>query len=227
MRYRLINGITITLTLLSVLFGVISCNKKEAPEALQEPPEAPINLTAVAYNNRIQLSWDKVSNSDYYSITVGFQKRDHWGAFNGEIYYVSLGDTPNVYFTDIYPFEGVCYYLVQAVNEYGTSSYSEVSCYYSNPLNDSINAGNSHGVWDNWNGVALCPNPSDDSVCLNSRRTITRIVVESLEGQVVWDRSFEGDTTHAYIPPLDAGIYLAHVFTEVGEVVLRFVITQG
>ena len=214
-----INGITITLAFLSVLFGVISCNKKEAPEA-------PKNLTAVAYDNRIQLSWDKVPNADYYSITVGFQKRDQLGIFNGEIYYVSLGDTPNVYYADIYPFEGVCYYKVQAVNEYGTSPSSEVSCYFSNPLNDPINS--VQGVWENWNGVALYPNPSDFVVCLDSHRTITQIVVESLEGQVVWDRSFEGDTTHVVMgPPLDAGIYLARVFTEVGEVVLRFVITQG
>ena len=45
------NGMTITLAMLSVLFGVISCNKKEAPRA-------PKNMTAVAYDDHIQLSWD-------------------------------------------------------------------------------------------------------------------------------------------------------------------------
>lgn len=210
----------ITLALLSVLFGLISCNKKEAPEA-------PKNLTAVAYDDHIQLSWDKVPNADYYSITVGFQIRDQLGSHTGEIYYVVLGDTPNANYTDVFPFEGVCYYRVQAVNEYGTSSSSEVSCYFSNPLNDPINSGNGQGGLENWNGVALYPNPSDDVVCLYSRRTITRTVVESLEGQVVWENSLEGESIHIWMDQFDAGIYLAHVFTEAGEVVLRFVISRG
>ena len=209
----------ITLIFLSVLFGVISCNKKEAPQA-------PKNLTAVAYDDHIQLSWDKVSNADYYSITVGFQKRNQNNFCDGEIYSVSLGDTPNVSFADVFPFEGVNYYKVQAVNDYGTSSSSEVSCYYSNPLNDSINSGNGQGVLENMNGVVLYPNPSDKAVCIGSDKTITQIVVENYEGQLVLDNSCQGDAVNINTAELDAGIYLAHVYTEAGEVVMRFVVAH-
>lgn len=213
------NRITITLAFLSVLFSVISCNKKEAPQA-------PKNLTAVAYDDHIQLSWDKVSNADYYSITVGFQKRDQLGTFNGEIYYVSLGDTPNAYFTDIYPFEGVCYYKVQAVNEYGTTPSSEVSCFFSNPLNDSIYSWSSQGVPENMFGVILYPNPADNCLSIHSGKTITRIEVKSFDGQEVLDNSFQCDAVTLNTAQLDTGIYLAHVYTEVGEVVLRFVVAH-
>ena len=210
----------ITLIFLSVLFGVISCNKKEAPQA-------PKNLTAEAFDDHIQLSWDKVSNADYYSITVGFQKRDQNNECHGEIYIVSLGDTPNLSFSDVFPFEGVNYYKVQAVNEYGTSPSSEVSCFFSNPLNDSIYSWSGQGVPENMFGVILYPNPADNCLSIDSGKTITRIVVKSFDGQEVLDYSFGGVAVNINTAELDAGIYLAHVYTEAGEVVLRFVITHG
>lgn len=120
----------LTTALLSLLLMfVTSCNKKE-------PPTAPNSLSAVAYDDHIRLSWNRVPYADYYSISIDFQIRDVHNLLCDDTYNIFLAETSNTNYIDLYPFEGMNRYKIQAVNEYGFSSYSEVSYYYSdnNPI---------------------------------------------------------------------------------------------
>lgn len=198
----------LTTALLSLLLILAaSCKKKE-------PPTAPNSLSAVAYEDHIRLSWNRVPNTDYYSISVGFHPKSQFNELLDEIYNVFLGKTSDIQYLDLYPFEGMNYYRIQAVNEYGSSSYSEISCYYSesNPT------------------YYLYPNPANNRVTLSPsdviNHDITRhIIVENIQGDAVCDCYFFGNleiNTSLY----ESSIYLAHIITENGEVVKRFFVTH-
>ena len=107
-------GITIALSLLSVIFLFVACKKKEAPEASK-------NLTAVAYDDSIRLSWDASLNTDHYRIAVDFHTIDEVGEITDKTFSVVLGSTSDTYYMDAYPFEWLNHYKVTAVNEYGIS----------------------------------------------------------------------------------------------------------
>lgn len=202
-----IEKITATALLSMLIILVTSCNKKE-------PPTAPNSLSAVAYDDHIRLSWNRVPNADYYSISVGFHPRSQFNELLDETYSVFLGTTSDIHYLDVYPFEGMNYYKIQAVNEYGFSSYSEVSCYYS----------------ESNQTYYLYPNPANNRVNLSPSDVINhditrRIIVENTQGDAVCDCYFFGNleiNTNLY----ESGIYLAHIITENGEVVKRFVVTH-
>ncbi len=211
MKINLYVGKMAAMVLVSMmLILVVGCSKKEAPSA-------PTNLTAVLNGDCIQLSWDKVPHADYYRITVGFQIIDENNMQSDEIYEVLLCETSDYTYNDCYPFDGINYYKIEAVNEYGSSSCSEVSCYY--PINDIVflfpnPAPISYSV-----GVII--NPLWESTATNS----INIYVESIQGQLVLDVVFYGnlwiDTSQ-----LESGVYLAHLSFEDSEVVKRFVVVH-
>lgn len=187
-----------------------SCNKKEAPSA-------PTNLMAVLNGDCIQLSWNKVPHADYYRITVGFNIKNQNNESWGDIYEVLLCETTNNIYDDYYPFDGMNYYKIEAVNEYGSSSCSEVSCYY--PINDIVFLFPNPAPISYSDGVII--NPLWESTATNS----INIYIESIQGQVVLDMVFYGnlwiDTSQ-----LEDGIYLAHLSFEDEEVVKRFVVAH-
>lgn len=195
----------LTIALLALLVILVtSCNKKEAPTA-------PNDLTAIAYEDHIRLSWDRVPNTDYYRISVDFLMTDN----NNQIsrpYNVFLGETTSTNYIDLYPFEGMNRYIIQAVNEYGSSSYSEVSCYYPEITPR----------------VYLYPNPATDgaTVCFADESIpFCHFTVNSHQGQEVMDWNFSGNL---YIDTrqFDEGIYLIHLYPNNNEVVKRFVVTH-
>lgn len=202
-----IEKITSTVLLSLLLILVASCNKKEAPTA-------PTGLTAVAYDDHIRLSWNRVSNADYYSITVDFQMKSIYNELCEETYNIFLGEASNTNYIDLYPFEGMNYYKIQAVNEYGFSSYSEISCYYSesNPT------------------YFLYPNPANNRVTLSPSDAINHditkhIIVENTQSDAVCDCYFLG-TIEINTSLYESGIYLARIITENDEVVKRFVVAH-
>ena len=187
--------------LLMALLFLGSCTKKEAPIA-------PTNLKATVDGECIHLSWKKVPRADYYRITVGFQTRDSNNDL-ADIYEVFLCETSDHTYNDRYPFEKMNYYKIEAVNEYGSSPCSEVSCYYANYANT---------------GVALYPNPTKGNVTIQANG-IQHITIVSVLGQVVYDADVNTNEVILNMSQFNAGIYLIRVMTENGEVVKR-VVTQ-
>jgi len=193
-----------SLATIGVLFMTLlllgSCTKKEAPSA-------PTNLTAVLMNNDcIHLSWKKVPHADYYRITVGFQIRDNLNQLLSETREVILGEVSSTEYDDCFPFEGTNYYKIEAVNEYGSSSYSEVSCHY--PVNET---------------VFMYPNPSLGNVVVETDN-ITRIIVSNLNGETLADLEMSSDICMLSFDQFGSGIYFIHIYSDLGETVKRVVI---
>lgn len=202
-----IEKITGTVLLSLLLILAASCNKKEAPTA-------PTGLTVIAYDDHIRLSWNRVPNANYYSISVDFQMRDIHNILCEETYSVFLTETSNTKYIDLYPFEGINQYKIQAVNEYGSSSYSVISCYYSesNPT------------------YFLYPNPANNRVTLSPSDAINHditkhIIVENTQSDAVCDCYFLG-AIEINTSLCESGIYLARIITENDEVVKRFVVAH-
>ena len=198
-------GLISSLATIGILFMALlllgSCTKKEAPSA-------PANLKAVINGDCIQLSWNKVPHADYYRITVGFQIRDSYNCLLEETYEVFLCETTDHTYNDFYPFEKMNYYKIEAVNEYGSSPCSEVSCDY--PY---------HG-----GGLlfSLYPIPSMDYLCIQSGN-IDRVTMTNLSGDIFLEREIHLGS-NSFDLSLDPGIYLVHAYNENGEAVNRFVI---
>lgn len=205
--------ITSVLLLLFVFVLLTACNKKEAPEA-------PKNLTAVANDGQIRLSWDEVPNADYYRITVDFHKIDLVGQVTGETFNVFLGNTTDTYFMDVCPFDDINHYKVVAVNEYGFSPISEVSCYHPRV----------QGEFPDYQGVVMYPNPTSSNYGVNFDALsceMHRIKVVDLAGQVILDSNIGGEHCYIDVTQYEEGIYHVHVFTDEGEVVKRFVVVSS
>ena len=204
MKQKLFVGKMVATVIVSALLILIACTKKEAPSA-------PTNLTAVLNGECIHLSWNKVSHADYYRISVAFEARDQHNNPIGT-YEVFLCETSSAVYEDRFPFEGTNYYKIEAVNEYGSSTCSEVSCYY--PVNET---------------VFLYPNPAINRVALKpsleSPNNINHLTVMNNLGQEVCDVNFIGsvelDTSQC-----ESGIYLAHLFSENGEIIKRLVVAH-
>lgn len=194
-----------SLATIGILFVILlllgSCNKKEAPSA-------PTHLKAVVDGDCIHLSWRRVPNADYYRITVGFQIRDSFNCLLGETYEVFLCETTDHTYNDFYPFEKMNYYKIEAVNEYGSSPCSEVSCDY--PY-----TGNTH--------IALYPNPTMRNVTVEGH-SMSRIIVTNLFGEVFFEWEVDAYVCTLDMSQLNPDIYLMHIYTEDGEAVKRFVI---
>ena len=176
-----------------------SCTKKEAPSA-------PANLKAVINGDCIQLSWNKVPHADYYRITVGFQIRDSYNCLLEETYEVFLCETTDHTYNDFYPFEKMNYYKIEAVNEYGSSPCSEVSCYYAN--------------YANTGGVALYPNPTKGNVTIEAAG-MRRIILTDLLGNVCFEWEGNADNCVLNVSQSNPGIYLLQIYSDDGYNVKR------
>lgn len=194
----------------TLLILVTSCTKKA--------PTAPTNLTAELDGDCIHLSWNIVPHADFYRITVGFHIIDGNNEQREEIYEVFLCETSNNTYNDRYPFDGMNYYKIEAVNEYGSGSFSEISCNYSE---------SSPFVY------YLFPNPTNSRVTFMPSwesaydNTINHLMVVNVLGQNVCDVNFiNGSTLELETSQLEAGIYLAHLCFEDSEVVKRFVVAH-
>lgn len=176
---------------------------------------------AVACDDQIRLSWDKVLNADHYRITVDFQTVDMNGQVTDETFNVFLGKTSDTYYIDAYPFEGMNHYKVMALNEYGIGDCSEVSCY--NP--NTPEPWNGPGVSETINGVVLYPNPVDNLLNI-AASNINRVTLEDSAGHVWMDSDSDGSAMTINVSQYEEGIYRAHVFTDNGEVVKRFVVAR-
>ena len=186
--------------LLMALLLLGSCNKKEAPAA-------PTNLKVVLNGDCIHLSWNKVPHADYYRITVGFHIRNQNNEL-GEIYEIFLCETSDHTYNDRYPFEKMNYYKIEAVNEYGSSPCSEVSCDY--PYNGG-------------SLISLYPNPTMGYVSIEAK-DMNHITVTDLHNEVLLEWEVAFDHCILDMSQLNPGIYLMHVYSEEGEAVKRFVI---
>lgn len=202
--------ITSVLLLLFVFVLLTSCNKKEVAEA-------PNNLTAVAIDDQIRLSWDRVSSADHYRISVDFQTVDVVGQITDATFNVFLGNASDTYYMDVYPFEEMNHYKVMAVNEYGISPISEVSCYHPGI----------QGEFPNYQGIAIYPNPTNDLAFFQALSCeIHRVKVVDFAGQVILDSNYGGDHYSIDVSQYEEGIYHAHVYTNDGEIVKRFVVAR-
>lgn len=194
-----------SLATIGILFVILlllgSCNKKEAPSA-------PTHLKAVVDGDCIHLSWRRVPNADYYRITVGFQTRDSNNVL-ADIYEVFLCETSDHTYNDRYPFDGMNYYKIEAVNEYGSSPCSEVSCDY------SYHGGGLH--------LSLYPNPNVGYLCITANNN-SRCTVTNLLGDVFFEWELHVGSNTLDMSQLNSGIYLLHAYNENGETVIRFVI---
>ena len=199
-KLRLISSLATIGVLFMALLLLGSCNKKEAPAA-------PTHLKAVVDGDCIHLSWRRVPNADFYRITVGFQTRDSNNVL-ADIYEVFLCETSDHTYNDRYPFDGMNYYKIEAVNEYGSSPCSEVSCDYSNGIN-----------------CYLYPNPAVNQINVgafhNYRSTVTNLL-----GDVFFEWELHVGVNVLDMSQLNSGIYLLHVYHENKEAVMRFVIKR-
>lgn len=192
-----------SLAAIGILFLILlllgSCNKKEAPSA-------PANLKAVLMNNDcIHLSWKRVPRADYYRITVGFVMRDSYNQLT-VVYEVPLVEVSGTVYDDHFPFEGPNFYKIEAVNEYGSSPYSEVTCDY--PVTAEM---------------ALYPNPAADNFYIEASN-ITRITVVNFDGETLYDFELDSDCCALNLDQYSPGVYFIHIFSEQGETVKRAVV---
>lgn len=184
-----------------ILLALGSCRKKEAPAA-------PTNLSTETYDEGIRLSWNNVRNCDYYRISVGFQIRNEVNELLDDTYEVVLCETTSTAYEDIHPFEGMNYYKVEAVNEYGNSA-STVSRYY--PVKEEMR---------------MYPNPTIGNVSVRAVQ-ISRIKILNLNGETLMDLELDCDICNLSLGELEAGVYLMQVYAENGEFFKRFVKVDG
>lgn len=190
---------TAAIVLVSVILILVAgCNKKEAPAA-------PTDLTAELSEDCIHLSWKKVPRADYYRITVGFLMRDLYNQL-AVVYEVPLGEVSGTVYDDCFPFEGPNFYKIEAVNEYGSSICSEVTCDY--PVSKFVHT---------------YPNPSTDIVCVEAE-SISRVTITNQDNETLFDRELEYDIFTLSFDQFGPGIYIIHIFSELGETVKRVVI---
>ncbi len=188
------------MALMSVMLMLVAgCNKKEAPSA-------PTDLSAELNNDCIHLSWKEVPHADYYRITVGFQIRNNLNVLLNETREISLGEVSGTEYDDCFPFEGTNYYKIEAVNEYGSSPCSEVSCYY--PVNET---------------VFMYPNLSTDNVSVEVE-SMNRIIVSNLDGETLADLEMDCDICTLSLAQFGSGVYIIHIFSNLGETIKRIVI---
>ena len=210
-----LNSKTLLLTsIFSVLMLLmVTCKKSETS------PTSP-DITAVAYDDHIELSWNSFGNANYYVITDDFYIVDENNYQTDSLYNVLIAETSHNNYVDLYPFAGMNHYKVTAVNENGSNEYKEISCYFSE--------GNPR--------ILIYPNPASSEFHLsayNEREvpegesiSINHINIETLQGQVVYDINVDGEEFTINTNQYENDIYLARVNTDSGELVKRFVIAH-
>ena len=205
---------TLLLTsILSVLLLLVTCKKSETNTNTPD-------ITAVAYDDHIELSWNSFGNANNYVITDDFYIVDENNHQTDSLYNVLIAETSQNNYVDIYPFAGMNHYKVTAVNENGSNEYKEISCYFSE--------GNPR--------ILIYPNPASSEFHLsayNEREvpegesiSINHITIETLQGQVVYDINVDGEEFTINTSQYDNGIYLAHVNTDQGKLIKRFVVAH-
>ena len=204
--------------LLTSIFSVlvllmVTCKKSETNTTT-------LDITVIAYDDHIELSWNSFGNANYYVITDDFCIVDENNHQTDSTYNVLITETSQNNYVDLHPFAGMNHYKVTAVNENGSNEYKEISCYFSE--------GNPQ--------ILIYPNPASSEFHLsayNEREvpegesiSINHITIETLQGQVVYDINVDGEEFTINTSQYDNGIYLAHVNTDSGELVKRFVIAH-
>ena len=184
-----------------ILLALGSCRKKEAPAA-------PTNLSTETYDEGIRLSWNNVRNCDFYRISVGFQIRNEVNELLDDTYEVVLCETTSTAYEDIHPFEGMNYYKVEAVNDYGSSA-STVSCYY--PINEDMD---------------LYPNLTLGNVMIRANQ-MNWVKIFNLDGKILIDTELNCNISSLFLSELEAGVYVMQVYAESGEFFKRFVKVNG
>ena len=122
------------------------------------------------------------------------------------VYEVPLGEVSGTVYDDCFPFEGPNFYKIEAVNEYGSSVCSEVTCDY--PVSKFVH---------------MYPNPSTDIVCVEAE-SINRVTITNQDNETLFDRELEYDIFTLSFDQFGPGIYIIHIFSELGETVKRVVI---
>ena len=199
MKKNLCIGKMVAIALVSVMLILVAgCNKKEAPAA-------PTDLTAELSEDCIHLSWKKAPRADYYRITVGFLMRDSYNQLT-VVYEVPLGEVSGTVYDDRFPFEGPNFYKIEAVNEYGSSPCSEVTCDYPYPENR----------------VTLYPNPTSTYVAIEAEN-MRHITVVSFNGETLADLEVSSNWYALDLDQYGPGIYFIHIISDLGETVKRVV----
>ena len=183
---------------------MVTCKKSDSSNGNHiGAPSTPQNLTAEIIDNHIQLSWTSSKYADYYVITDAFYTR---GASNeiGDTCRAFLTETSNNYYIDLYPFDSINYYRIKAVNLYGSSSYSEISCNYwiENPK-----------MW-------FYPNPTKGTIILAGEGTLT---VKNTSEEIIDEFDLYGIYDYD-MGQYDDGVYLLHLHSVSGETVRRVVV---
>ena len=198
---------------LTILLLLVTCKKSKTNTTTPD-------ITAIAYDDHIELSWNSFGNANHYVITDDFYIVDESNHQTDSLYNVLIAETSQNNYVDLYPFAGMNHYKVTAVNENGSNEYKEISCYFSE--------GNPQ--------ILIYPNPASSEFHLsayNEREapegesiSINHITIETLQGQVVYDINVDGEEFTINTSQYDNGIYLAHVNTDSGELVKRFVVAH-
>ena len=192
---------------LTILLLLVTCKKSDSSNGNHiGAPSTPQNLTTEIIDNHIQLSWDASDNADYYEITNAFKIRDNNNAW-GDTCRIFLGNTTNNNYIDLYPFDSINYYRIKAVNQYGSSSYSEISCNYwiENPK-----------MW-------FYPNPTKGTIILAGEGTLT---VKNTSEEIIDEFDLYGINDYD-MGQYDDGIYLLHLHGVSGETVRRVVVDHN
>lgn len=178
------------------LIFVTSCTK--------EAPTAPTDLTAVFINDGFRLSWKKVPHADYYRIQVAYEARDQYYQPLG-FYPMPLCEFSGTVYDDRFPYDGRNVYMIEAVNRYGSSPVSEISCYYYRPEGEI---------------VLLYPNPAGNYLYVRANN-ITRVTVVNFDGEVFADLETNSNSFEVPMGEYESGVYFIHVFSDLGETVKR------
>ena len=196
-----------------IMLLLVTCKKSETS------PTSP-DITAAAYDDHIKLSWNSFGNANYYVITDDFYIVDENNHQSDSTYNVLITETSQNNYVDLYPFAGMNHYKITAVNENGSNDFREVACYFSE--------GNPR--------ILIYPNPASSEFHMsayNEREvpegesiSINHITIETLQGQLVYDINVDGEEFTINTSQYDNGIYLAHVNTDSGKLVKRFVIAH-
>ena len=194
--------------LLTSIFSVlmllmVTCKKSETKT--NEPPTAPTGLTAVVHDNHIRLSWDSSNNAKYYVITNTFYVRDNNNNICSDISGIFLGFSASNYYIDLYPFDSINHYRISAVNQYGSSSISEISCNY----------------WIDNPNMWFYPNPTKDTIILKGEGTL--FVKDDRIGDTIDEFNLYGVDTYD-MGQYGDGVYLLICHGESNETVRRVVV---
>ena len=213
MKRLIIKTLLLTSIFSVLMLLMVTCKKSETNTTTPD-------ITAVAYDDHIELSWIYFGSADYYIITDDFYIVDENNHQTDSLYNVLIAETSQNNYVDLYPFAGMNHYKVTAVNENGSNEYKEISCYFSE--------GNPR--------ILIYPNPASSEFHLsayNEREvpegesiSINHINIETLQGQVVYDINVDGEEFTINTSQYENDIYLARVNTDFGELVKRFVVAH-